>query len=101
MERNNLKQKVEEISSVDFSVVNCPLKVWQDFKEYCRLNTQKSYAMGLKDLLNVVRDNSRDAMFFERIDGLQAEIDELRVLVDGKEVASKPKIPTFGGKKNE
>ena len=99
------KDKVEDITTINFSITKCPLKIYKRFTEFCKQETNDNYAFGLKLLIDSREVNVKEVVLYEQYTKLKAEIDELREMIMVKE--SKPKatkVKTFGsaqGEKNE
>ena len=97
------KDKVDEITTINFSVTKCPLKIYKKFTEFCKLESNDNYAFGMKLLLDSREANVKELVLYEQYIKLKAEVDELREMVVTKTKTEKGGPKTFGsrGEKNE
>jgi len=94
-EEKNLKERVESITTRNFSITKCPEIVWKEFTDFCKLETSDSYAMGVKLLLDAHKTNAKDLMLYQKI----IELEDRVTLLEGKPKCAVTK--TFGAKKQE
>ena len=95
------KEEVEELTTINFSITKCPMKVFKRFSEFCKHETNDNYSFGLKVLLDAIDGNVKEAMLFEQYMELKAELNDLKgsLMKQGKE-KTKPKTMGSKDKKN-
>jgi hypothetical protein len=49
-------------------------EVHEQFKEYCKIECDNNYTLGLKSLLNYVKEDVKAMMLYDLIDGLNARV---------------------------
>ena len=100
-EEKTAKERVKGLTTINFSVTKCPLKVYERFVAFCKKETSDNYSFGLKLLLDGMEGNIKEATLFEQYIELKARIDDLEKTfqeLQGKGVKAKPK--TFGNPSN-
>lgn len=101
-ENKSIRERVQEIATINFSITKCPHAVYQDFTDFCKAETNDNYSMGLKLLLEAKRTNIKEIVLFEQYMVLKNEFEELKQKF--AEIQQKPeikaKLKTFGGKKD-
>lgn len=98
-EAEEIKSRVNEMTSINFSITKCPQKVFRRFSEFCKTETNNNYSFALKLLLDGMEGNVKEALLFQQYIELKAELDELKVLVMNISTKSEPekkKRKTFG-----
>lgn len=93
-----MKDKVESLTTINFSITKCPLKIFKEFSEYCKKETNDNYAFGLKLLLDGMKGNVKEVMLFEMVNELKEEVEQLK---QKNEKKTGPKTMGSGGLKNE
>lgn len=95
-----MKDKVDNLTTINFSVTKCPLKVYRKFVEFCKEESNDNYSMGLKLLLDGIEGNVKEATLFqeymevkERLVKVEAELNQLKKPVEEEK---KPKLKTMG-----
>lgn len=83
-------------STVGFSISDCPLETFLDFKEYADKHTGKTYWKALWMLMQQSKQNVLTEELLTRIVALELRIDELTALPEKEPVS--PGVVTFGGK---
>jgi len=102
---DSVKEKVDKITTINFSITKCPHNVYKDFTGYCKDETNDNYSFGLKMLLESRKANAKEAVLFQQYMELKDEVVRLRervVTLEGKpeEPAEKRKIKTMGSGEN-
>lgn len=92
------KEKVEELTTINFSITKCPMKVFKKFSEFCKSETNDNYSFGLKVLIDGVEGNVKEALLYEQYMELNARVTDLENK-DNPEPEPK-KVPKTLGSKN-
>lgn len=96
------KKKVEELTTINFSITKCPMKVFKRFSEFCKNETNDNYSFGLKLLVDGMEGNLKEALLYEQFMELKVRIDELEELLANKpETEPKRLKPKTMGSKNK
>lgn len=92
-----IKDRVLNITSRNFSITKCPEKVFQQFIEFCKEESNDNYSMGLKLLLDARRTNIKEVLLYEQYMELNDRVNQLeeRAEKEPKEPVNGPKC--FGG----
>ena len=97
MSEDNIKTKVRDLATVNFSITKCPVKVYEAFIDFCKSETNDIYSMGIRDLMEARKTNVKEVVLYqqyleikEEVVELKEEISELREQIKG------PKKRTFG-----
>ncbi|MEK6883030.1 MAG: hypothetical protein AABY22_25625 [Nanoarchaeota archaeon] len=92
-QQNNIdmKQRIKEMTTRNFTVTNCPETVFERFSHYARREAGDYYAMAIKQLLDTADANVKELVLFQEVQELK---DRLHI-VENKE--DKKKHKTFGG----
>jgi hypothetical protein len=94
----DIKQRVSELTTINFSITKCPEKVFQRFTDFCRKETGNNYSFGLKLLLDGMEGNIKEALIFEQYIELKAEIEDIKASLAETKPEKKKKDKTFGVK---
>jgi uncharacterized protein YoxC len=98
-EDKTIKNRVEDATTINFSITKCPYKVYKEFVDFCKEETEDKYAMGLKLLIDAKNKTATVEGLFKAILSLQEQIDEINQR-DGEAMVSsdvtKPVVKTFG-----
>ena len=86
-----IKDRVNDITTINFSVTKCPLKVYREFVAFCKEETSDNYSFGLKLLLDGMKGNIREATLFQQYLEMKERLDKLEEK-DGE----KPPFKTMG-----
>ena len=80
MEQNkSTRDRVKDITTINFSITKCPHRVYQDFVEFCKKETNENYSMGLKLLTEGMKSNIKEVVLFEQYIELKHELSQLRL----------------------
>ena len=93
------KERIEDITTINFSITKCPMKIFKSFREFCKAETNDNYSFGLKILLDSREANIKEVVLYELYTKLRDEVEQLKAeKIERKE---EPKIKTLGsgGKK--
>lgn len=98
--KKDLKERVDDITHVNFQVNECPLTILKKFKDYAKQHTRSNYPMAIERLLEIADTNAKDLMIWESILDVRDKVAqlELHVASDKKE-EQKARIPTIGNTK--
>ena len=97
MTDDEIKKRVEGIATINFSISKCPVKVYEDFVQFCKEETGDNYAFGLKMACEALKGNAKDAVLFQQYLELKERVDVLEEKLNEGKVESKAKGPkTFG-----
>jgi hypothetical protein len=100
MSEEKIKDRVEKMTTVNFSITKCPLKVHQEFIQFCKEETNENYSMGLRLLLNASKTNAKEAILYEQYMVLREEfedtIKEVEDRIRALEGKGKESKKTFG-----
>ena len=97
---NNTKEKIENITTINFSITKCPMKIFKSFREFCQKETNDNYSFGLKLLLDSRSANVKEIVLYEQYLELRDEMNTLKTeLEEFKRVKKKPKTLGSGGRK--
>lgn len=99
MSEEEIKERVVDLTTINFSITKCPEKVFKEFSEFCRRETGNNYSFGLKQLLEGMKGNIKEALIFEQYIELKAEVGELKKQV--AEFSGTPKKQKTFGSKNK
>ena len=88
------KEQVEELTTINFSVTKCPLKIFKEFSDYCKKETNDNYAFGMKMLLDCMKGNLKELMLYEQYTELR---DRVVKLEEKNEDKKPPKTMGAGG----
>lgn len=92
---SDLKERTDAlITQKSFSICSCPLTVIKDFKEFCRVETNGYYWMGLKVLLERNKISFQQEVFAMKINELEHRLDT----IESSDKEEEPKAQTFGKK---
>jgi len=97
-EDKNIKDKVEDMTTRNFTISGCPEKVFQRFSSYAKEHAADGYWMAVKQLLDIVDTNAKEVMLYERLMELTDRVNALET--KGTEVP-KRKPKTFGMNKKD
>ncbi len=92
-----MKDRVDDITTINFSITKCPLKVFKGFSTFCKQETNDNYAFGLKLLLESREANVKELVLYEQYLSLKQEIEEIKSKLDKKDEKIKPKTLGSGG----
>jgi len=98
-EKEKIQERVADLTTINFSITKCPEKVFQRFSDFCKSETNNNYSFGLKQLLDGMDGNIKEAVIFQQYIELKAEVEDLRIeLAEVKELKSPTakKNKTFG-----
>lgn len=97
------KDRVENLTTINFSITKCPLKVFKAFSEFCKSETNDNYAFGLKMLIDSRDVNIKEVVLYEQYCELKDRIVALEETTtdETNEEKKRPKMLGSGGKKNE
>ena len=94
-----IKERVMEITTRNFSITKCPERVFQDFVAFAKKETNDNYSMALKMLLDAKEANIKEVILFEQYMELKQEIASLRASIEDTPEEEEPKRQapkTFG-----
>jgi len=94
-----VKEKVENLTTINFSITKCPLKIFKAFSEYCKKETNDNYAFGLKLLLDGMKGNAKELMLFEQYNELKVEVEQIKQTLEEQNEKKAPKTLGSGGQK--
>ena len=90
------KEKIENLTTINFSITKCPVRVFKRFSQFCKDETNDNYSFGLKMLLDAMDGNVKEALLFEQYIELKARVEGLEAKKGEETPRSKPK--TLGSK---
>jgi hypothetical protein len=98
---NETKDRIDDITTINFSITKCPMKIFKSFREFCKSETNDNYSFGLKILLDSRETNIKEVVLYELYTNLRDEFEQFKQ--EMSERKEKPKLKTLGsgGKKNE
>tara|TARA_Y100000310_G_scaffold140352_1_gene139777 strand:- start:16369 stop:16626 length:258 start_codon:yes stop_codon:yes gene_type:complete len=71
------KDKMADVTTINFSITKCPLKVFKAFSEFCKQETNDNYAFGLKMLLDGMKTNVKEVVLYENLQELKDRVEKL------------------------
>jgi len=88
------KERVKDITTINFSITKCPTRVYEEFVAFCKRETNDNYSMGLKLMTESVKSNIKEVVLFEQYMELKQELSELKDEVEElkAEVAGKSDV---------
>jgi len=88
------KERVEDLTTINFSITKCPLKVFKLFSEFCKSETNDNYAFGLKMLIDSRDVNVKEVVLYEQY----CELRDRVVALESEKSEDKkgPKVKTLG-----
>jgi len=95
-----VKERLDDITTINFSITKCPLNVFKAFSSFCKRETNDNYAFGLKLLLDSREANVKEVVLYEQYLELKDEIENIKKQL-GNEERKKPKTMGSGGMKND
>ena len=99
MNEETTKERIDGLTTINFSITKCPIKVYKQFIEFCKKETNDNYSFGLKLCLEGMDANIKESLLFEQYIELRARLDELEQrLMETPE--KKEKTPKTMGKKD-
>lgn len=91
-----IREKVVNLVTRNFSITKCPEKVYERFVKFCREETNDNYSMGLKSLLDARDANIKEILLFEQYMELNERVCKLEQAKETPEPEKKEKNKTFG-----
>jgi len=88
------KEKIEELTTINFSINKCQLAVFKRFREFCVKETNDNYGFGLKLLLDLKDANAKEMVLYENYLELKEEVEIIKKGLD----KPKKKFKTMGRK---
>ena len=106
---DELKDRIDDITTINFSITKCPLNVFKAFSAFCKKETNDNYAFGLKLLLDSREANVKEVVLYEQYLELKDEVEIIKKQLERLEEPSKekqttrkmPKTMGSGGMKDE
>ena len=99
----NIKEKVDLLTTINFNISNCPKKTFDDFvrfaQEHCNhpFSGKPIYHVAIRMLLDLVKSNATQEMMYRRLVELEDRLDALTELSSSDEKKKKKRKETFGG----
>jgi hypothetical protein len=92
------KEKLEEMTTINFSITKCPMKVFKRFSEFCKKDTNDNYSFGLKMLLDARESNIKEVILYEQYMQLKDEVEQIKhtLSVQNEVQRSEPGPKTLG-----
>lgn len=90
------QKKKEEDYTLGFSISDCPVSVYKDFKEFCKEETNDNYSFGLKILLEAYKTNTKELVLYEQYMKLKKRVKALEEEITDSEKEEKKKPKTLG-----
>ena len=98
MTDKSIEERIDAITTRNFTISGCPEKIFKEFVQYASSNTANCYWMALKELLDLVKANAKENMLF----GAMTDLDQRITAIENKEVKSKTTgLGTFGRKEEK
>jgi len=100
----DVKDRIDDLTTINFSITKCPLKVFKAFSEFSKTETNDNYAFGLKMLLDSREVNVKEVVLYEQYLELKdrvAVIEQQLAEPEKVEEKKKPKTMGSGGLKDE
>lgn len=76
MSEKDTKDRVEDLTTINFSITKCPLKIFKRFSQFCKQETNDNYAFGLKMLLDALDTNVKEVVMWEQITALRDDFEK-------------------------
>ena len=96
-EDKDIKTKVRDLATVNFSITKCPVKVYEAFIDFCKSETNDIYSMGIRDLMEARKTNVKEVVLYQQYLEIKEEVVELREqILELREQMKGPKSKTFG-----
>ena len=89
------KERIEDITTINFSITKCPMKIFKTFREFCKKETNDNYSFGLKILLESREANVKEVLLYEHFLELRDEITSIKKEIEELK-GSKTKVKTLG-----
>jgi hypothetical protein len=86
------KEKIEELTTINFTISKCPMKIFKRFMEFCKNETNNNYSFGLKLLLDGIDSNIKEVVLYEQYMELKQRVSE----IENKEQKQKAVPKTMG-----
>ena len=98
MSDEEIKKRVEEITTINFSITKCPHKVYKKFVEFCKTETNDNYSFGIKLLIDGMEANIKEAALYENYMILKERMDVLEEQINKPKEEEKKvkKLKTMG-----
>jgi len=98
MSEKSIPERVDEITTVSPRVNDVSLAVWKRFKSYANEFSKGNYSIALDQLLRVADISAKEEAMWCKLN----ELEDRLVAVENKPAeVGRPKIATFGKKKDE
>ena len=91
-----IKDKVDEMTTINFSITKCPLKIYKRFVQFCKEETSDNYSFGLKLLLDGMEGNVKESLLFQQYLEIKGEVAQIKEIIGAKKETKKIKIKTLG-----
>ena len=91
-DEKSIKERVELITTRNFTVSACPETVFQRFVNFCKRETNNNYAMGIKILLDAYETHAKELVLYEKL----LELEDRVTALEEKVFGTKQKPKTFG-----
>jgi len=101
MSEEKIKDRIEKITTRNFSITKCPERVYKRFVEFCQKETNDNYSMGLKLLIDGMDGNVKEKVLFQQYMEIKEELSNFAGKLQafenkGEEIKSD--VKTFGSK---
>lgn len=95
----DIKERVEKLTTINFSITKCPIKVYKRFVEFCKGETNDNYSFGLKLMLDGMDGNVKESLLFQQYIEIKERLDKIEIVLNDKDdVEEKSDVKTFGNK---
>jgi hypothetical protein len=78
-EKKKTSERVEDMTTINFSITKCPMKVFKKFAEFAKEETCDNYSMALKILLDGMKANVKEMLLYEQYMEMKVRLDELEL----------------------
>lgn len=88
--KEDIQKRVDNITTRNFWVTNCPEKVWKEFNDYAKKETNNNYSVALKLLLGISKTDAKSSVLYERFIDLDRRVNliESNILAIAQSVKS-------------
>ena len=74
---SDIQKRVDNITTRTFWITNCPEKVWKDFNEYAKTQTNNNYSVAVKLLLGIAKTDAKSSVLYERFIDLDKRVSDI------------------------
>lgn len=94
---NPVKELVESKMTTSFKISGCPMKVFNEFKQFAIEEAGDNYSLAIKILLDYVKSDVKTIMLLEEIENLKGQIININQEIEKLKEKPSPKKQKYFG----